>query len=318
MDSETIISNMFWLTLIPFINHPYLRILPLAASTMVTVSVFCPLFYPSYYGYDPAINSIDLAIVSIVYPYISYIYLSWETNSCFEHIPVNSVNAYTSLGFYILFMLYWLYYSFIQFASHQDGNSLIQVGNVYMWASWYIYFSTCSLLYYFICIKLSQRTESINKWLKVLKNTRPTIEEFYNTYKQHHKAIKTFGRNWNFLVFMGFIILTYHIPIDLINVIVNHKLMDIAGIVVKSLGLAWYTYKICELNDMDTKVISYLYKHDLYYTEIAKIEKYAWHHELGLNFYGIKINGPLILKIGLLLINLVIPTIYAVLTNTKV
>jgi hypothetical protein len=313
MVSETI-NYMFWATLIPFIHHPYLRVIPLVASSMVAVSVFCPLFYPSYYGYDPAINSIDLAIVSVVYPYITYIYLNWET---IEDITVNYVNTYTSLGFYILFMLYWLYYSFIQFASH-DGDALIQMGNVYMSASWYIYFSTCSLLYYFICIKLSQRTKSINDWLKSLKCMRPSIEEFYKVYKQHHKAIKAFGRNWNFLVFMGFIILTYHIPIDLINVIVNNKLMDIPGIVVKTLGLAWYTYKICELNDMDMKIISYLYKHDLYYTEIAKIEKYAFHHELGLSFYGIKINGPLILKVSLLFINLVIPTIYAVLTNTKV
>ena len=92
--------------------------------------------------------------------------------------------------------------------------------------------------------------------------------------------------------------------------------MDIAGIIVKSLGLTWYTYKICELNDMDTKVISYLYKHDLYNKEnMESIEKYASYHELGLKFYGIKINGPLILKICLLSINLIIPTIYAIITN---
>jgi len=313
---EKNITNMFSVTLISFINHPYLRILPLTASTIVTVSVLCPLYYPSYYPYDPMINSIDLAIVSAVYPYITYIYINWETNSCFEHTHVSILNEVTSLGFYILFMLYWLYHTTIQFVIHDDKNLLIQLGNIYMSAAWYIYFSTCSLLYYFICIKLSQRTESINKWLKVLKHTRPSIEEFYKAYKQHHKAIKSFGRNWNFLVFMGFIILTYHIPIDLISVIINRRFIDIAGIIIKSLGLAWYTYKICELNDMDTKVISYLYKHDLYTKEnMESIEKYAWHHDLGLKFYGIKINGPLILKIGLLLINLVIPTIYAVLSK---
>jgi hypothetical protein len=314
--AETNIKRMFSVTLIPLINHPYLRAIPYTLTTIAIGSVFCPLVYPAYYPYDPIINSIDLAIVSGVYPYISYIYLNWEINSCFEHISVSKLNECISLGFYVLFMLYWLFYTSIQFAMHQDNNILIQVGNVYMSASWYIYFSTCSLLYYFVCIKLSQRTQSINNWLKSIKRIRPSIDEFYNSYKQHHKAIKTFGRGWNFLVFMGFIILTYHIPIDLINVIVNHKLNDIAGILVKSLGLGWYTYKICELNDMDTKVISYLYKHELYDKEnMEKIEKYATYHELGLRFYGIKINGPLILKIGLLTINLIIPTIYALITN---
>lgn len=185
-----------------------------------------------------------------------------------------------------------------------------------MSSAWYIYFSTSSLLYYFICIKLAQRAQAINDWLKSLKRGRPSIVEFYASYKIHHKAIKTFGRNWNFLVMMGFIILTYHIPIDLINVLINRKYTDIAGILVKVLGLSWYTYKICELNDADNKIVPYLYKHNLYTAEeMTAIEKYALYHELGLNFYGIKISGSLIVKVGLLIINLIIPTIYALVSN---
>jgi hypothetical protein len=172
------------------------------------------------------------------------------------------------------------------------------------------------LLYYFICIKLAQRTQSINDWLKAIKRSRPSLEDFYAAYKIHHKAIKVFGRNWNFIVVMGFIILTYHIPIDLLNVLVNHKYTDVAGIIVKALGLGWYTYSICRLNDTANKVVPYLYKHGLYGTEeMAAIEKYAIYHELGLNFYGIRISGPLIIKLGLLVINLVIPTIYALISN---
>jgi len=34
-----------------------------------------------------------------------------------------------------------------------------------------------------------------------------------------------------------------------------------------------------------------------------------------LSFYGIKINGPLIIKLALLTINLIIPTIYALISN---
>jgi len=136
------------------------------------------------------------------------------------------------------------------------------------------------------------------------------------SYKTHHKAIKIFGKNWNFLIFMGFINLTYHIPIDVISVIIHRRYKDIAGILVKSLGLAWYTYNICSINDMETKVIPYLYKHNLYtLEEIQTIEKQIVYQELGLNFYGIKINGTLILKITLLTINLVLPTIYGLVSN---
>jgi hypothetical protein len=115
---------------------------------------------------------------------------------------------------------------------------------------------------------------------------------------------------------MGFVILTYHIPIDLINVFYNRVYTDAAGIVIKSSGLARYTYKICHLNLYDKKVISYLYKHRLYSPdEISEIEKYAAYHELGLNFYGIKIEGSLIVKLALITINLILPTIYALLSN---
>lgn len=313
---EKHITNMFSVTLIPLIKRPHFRLIPIGVALIVGGAVFSPTYYPNYYLYQPEIYSIDLVTITIVYSYLSYVYLNWEKNSCFEHVAVSRYNEGVSLGFYTLFMAYWLYDAVIQFSVHNDNNVLIQIANVYMSGAWYIYFSTSSLLYYFICIKLAQRAQSINDWLKGLKRARPPVGDFYASYKIHHKAIKVFGRNWNFIVVMGFIILTYHIPIDVLNVLINRKYTDIAGIVVKGLGLAWYTYNICRLNDVGDKVVPYLYKHGLYNTEeMAAIEKYAFYHEIGLNFYGIKISGPLILKIGLLLINLVIPTIYALVSS---
>jgi hypothetical protein len=313
---EKRITNMFTITLIPLINTRLYKPLPLFALLIVTGSAFSPLYYPNYYSYQPEIYSIDMVTICIIYVYMVYIYTNWEKNSCFEHVSVGRLDEGVSLGFYSLFMTYWLYDAIIQFSIHNDNNMLIQVGNVYMSTSWYIYFSSSSLLYYFICIKLAQRAQSINDWLKSLKKTRPPIEEFYAVYKIHHKAIKIFGRGWNFIVMMGFIILTFHIPIDLLNVLINRRYTDIAGVVVKVLGLGWYTYKVCRLNDIDNKIVPYLYKHSLYNSEEMKaIEKYALYHELGLNFYGIKVSGPLIVKVGLIIINLIIPTIYALVSN---
>ena len=316
---EKHITNMFSITLIPLIKTKYYKPAPLVALIFVSGAIFSPLYYPNYYSFQKETYSIDMITMCIVYSYLTYVYLNWDRNSHFEHVEVSLVNQYVSLGFYNLFMLYWLYDAIIQFVNHNDNSALIQVGNVYMASAWYIYFSTSSLLYYFICIKLAQRAQSINDWLKTLKRTRPQLAEFYAAYKIHHKAIKMFGRSWNFIVLMGFIILTYHIPIDVFNVLINRRYTDIAGIVVKALGLGWYTYKICLLNDVDSKVVPYLYKHSLYNTEeMIAIEKYALYHELGLNFYGIKVSGPLIVKVGLLFINLIIPTIYALVSNQMI
>ncbi len=313
---EKHIKIMFSVTLIPFIKTKYYKIIPGLAFLIILSSVFSPAYYPNYYTYQPEINCIDLAIGSIVYSFLSYKYIDWEKNSCFEHTSVRREDEIISQIFYWLFMLYWLYYGYVQFSIHQEPIILIQVGNVFMSTAWFVYFSTSSLLYYYICIKLAQRSQSINVWMKSLKRNRPVISDFFVAYKLHHKAIKSFGRAWNFIVVMGFIILTYHIPIDITSVFIQHRYNDIPGIVVKTTGLLWYTYNICRLNDMDNKVVTYLYKHNLYSKEeMEQIEKYALYHELGLSFYGIKINGPLIIKLALLTINLIIPTIYALITN---
>jgi len=313
---EKRITNMFTVTLIPLIKTKFYKPIPVIALLLTAGAVFSPLYYPNYYPFQPELYSIDLATITIVYSYLAYVYLDWDKNSCFEHVAVGRLDENVSLGFYILFMLYWLYDGVLQFNNHNEPNALIQVGNVYMSTAWYFYFSTSALLYYFICIKLAQRAQSVNDWLKNLKRQRPSIAEFYTTYKVHHKAIKTFGRNWNFIVMMGFIILTYHIPIDVLSVLIKRRYSDIMGIVVKVLGLSWYTYKICRLNDVDNKVVPYLYKHNLYsQEEMDAVEKYVIYHELGLNFYGIKISGPLIVKGGLLTINLIIPTLYGLFSN---
>jgi hypothetical protein len=312
---EKHITNMFSMTLIPLITT-YYKPVPLLVLAGVAGAIFSPLYYPNYYSVQKEIYSIDLCTICIVYSYLVYVYLQWDRHTWFEHVKISAVHEYVSLGFYSLFMVYWLYDAFLQFNNHSEHNVLIQVGNVYMSSAWYIYFSTSSLLYYFICIKLAQRAQSINDWLKTLKRTRPPVADFYAAYKIHHKAIKMFGRMWNFIVMMGFIILTYHIPIDVFNVVINRRYTDIAGIGVKALGLGWYTYTICLLNDVDNKIVPYLYKHSLYSAEeMTAIEKYVLYHELGLNFYGIKISGALIVKVGLLVINLIIPTIYALMSN---
>lgn len=313
---EIYINHMLNFTCIPFVHHRYLIILPITVNIIFPAAVLSLLYYPSYYPYQPILNTLDLVIGLIVYNYLLYLQKDWTTASCVEHTQINRWSERISLGFYSLFMMYWCFYSVIQFNIHSEPDVLLQFGNILMSTAWFFYFSVSSLLYYFICVKLEQRAQAIELWLKSLKKYPVLLEEFYSSYKVHRRAIKTFGRNWNFIVFMGFIILTYHIPIDIVNVLYNHVYTDITGITLKSGALSWYVYTICRLNQFDTKVISYLYKHRLYSTEeIELVEKYAQYHELGLNFYGIKIDGGLIVKVLLLSINLILPTVYALVSN---
>ena len=196
------------------------------------------------------------------------------------------------------------------FMLHSEKSIQIQLGNVIMSSAWYIFFSVCSSIYYFTNVKLIQRTESINDWLLDMKQTHPTIENFYKVYDSHYTSIRRFAANWNF------IILSFHIPFDLISVIYDKNYLDIFGTIVKSLALIWYLFCICSLNNCETKIISYLYKYRIFTLyHMKSIEQYMIYRPIGLNFYGIKINTTTIMKITIISFNLLIPTIYAIVKN---
>jgi hypothetical protein len=80
--------------------------------------------------------------------------------------------------------------------------------------AWYLFFSTISLLYYYICNRLLQRAVQIKGWLKNLKkkykNQRVELKDndssFYEEYNSHHSIIKKFSKYWNFVIFLGFIL----------------------------------------------------------------------------------------------------------------
>lgn len=219
--------------------------------------------------------------------------------------------------FYVLYLIYWLYFAIIQFSTHSQNNVLIQVGNTLMSTAWFFFFTTAAVLYYFICVKLSQRADNIRMWLKTIKNKKPDLDTFYLEYNFHYKRIRIFGSYWNLLIFVGFLLLTIHIPIDLISILVNKYYYDTFGLVVKLSSLLWYLWRICELNEYESYIVSFLYKHRIYSTEqIEELEKYFNYRPLGLDFYGIKINKAFIIKIVLLVLNLVVPTLYALLSTS--
>jgi hypothetical protein len=163
---------------------------------------------------------------------------------------------------------------------------------------------------------MNQRAEAIRLWLKDVKTDRPSLPDFYLQYNAKYKAIRQFSKHWNILIFLGFLLLSFHIPIDLFSVLYSKNYYDSFGVVVKSFSLFWYIYCICELNDYEAIVISYLYKHRLFpASELLEIEKYAAYRPLGLNFYGIKVNHSTMTKVVILTLNFLIPTIYALVSN---
>jgi hypothetical protein len=290
-------------------------------------SLFSMYWYPNYYLNQPIIYTLDLVIIFITFNYLYYLLQinndieSYSSKEMYEIIPwKRNVNLF----FYSIFMIYWFYFMIVSFYTHSESKVLIQLGNIYMSFSWYIFFSTISLLYYYICDRLLRRAGHIKSWLKQLKvkYKNKSIElkhddtDFYNEYNLHYNIIKNFAKYWNFLIFIGFILLIAHIPIDLISVIILKQIYDVPGIIIKTAGLIWYLYCICQLNDYEDKIVPYLYKHRIYSDDqIEYISKYIKYRPLGLNFYGIKISGSFITKYLIIGINLLVPVLYTLLSK---
>ena len=316
---EQALNKMFWLTLIPIVNSKY-RVLkygiPIIINLILGSASFCLLFYPSYYPTQGEIWTIDIVIAWFTYDYMIYLFKTWDQARCFEDIQITKATNRLTLLFYFLYLLYWLYFAVIQFSTHNEPRILVQLGNTLMSTAWFIFFTTMAVLYYFICVKLSQRSNMIRKWLKDVKHNPPSITHFYIQYNEHWKAIRKLSKYWNILIFIGLVLLTFHVPIDLISILYKHYYYDIFGLIIKLLSLMWYLWRICELNDNETYLISYIYKHRIYdFENLQNIEKYVAYRQLGLDFYGIKINKPFLTKVGLLTLNLIIPTLYALISN---
>jgi hypothetical protein len=308
-------------------TNPYVKYISFSFLNLIILgSLFCVYWYPNYYLSQPVVWTLDLLILYITFNYIFYlIHTDYDNVIKGDEYDIIPWKRNTNLFFYCIFMIYWFYFAIVQFYSHSEPNALIQLGNIYMSISWYLFFSKISFLYYYICNRLLQRSEQIRDWLKKLKKKykNQSIElkhddsEFYNEYNKHYSKIKNFSKYWNFLIFIGFILLIAHIPIDLISIIYLNQLFDIPGVIIKTSALIWYLYCICQLNDYEDKIIPYLYKHRIYDDDqIEYISKYIKYRPLGLNFYGIKISGSYLIKYLIIGLNLLIPTLYALLSKS--
>ena len=120
------------------------------------------------------------------------------------------------------------------------------------------------------------------KNLFLVGNDEYPIDSFINVYEYF---------NWCYSFFDKIILL------DRKDKIAQSESFTINETMWREKGLDWHTPKIYDVD------------------KIEEIEKYIEYRKIGLNFYGIKMNGGLIIKGGLILINLVIPTLYAIFSN---
>jgi len=333
------INLMFKITLIPLLNSEnklikyYMFIL---VNILYCGSLFCKLYYPNYYINQQEIWTFDLVLSFIIYNILIFYHDKSnlflfdinvgipipnhliEEESYYETISIVNWKNYITIIFYYLYMSYWLYVAIYMLYVHSESNVLIQFGNIIMFFGWYLFFSTMSVIYYYICVKLIKRYEEIIKLLKFLKENKRmiSIKDFNDKYYVEYKKTRIFCKKWNIMLYLGFVLLSFHIPVDLFSILISKKMYDMPGFIIKLLSLLWYIYCICCLNNMDSQIIKYLYKHQIFQKEeIELITKYVESRPLTIDLYGFTLNGWVFVQLILFLINFILPIIYGLFAN---
>ncbi len=331
------ITNTFAITLIPLIQsiENYSHYIFGFINVIYFATLFSNLYYPSYYISQPIIWTVDLALSFIVYNILYKLYQDTnlfllDTHSRNITIQEQKEKPYTepveiatwehgiSFGFYLAYMGYWLYFAIFMFYSHPEPNVLIQLGNILMFGPWYLLFSTLSALYYFICVKLTMRSDSIIKFLKSAKKSHVTPDEFKTQYLSQYKKTKFFSKKFNTLIHIGLFLIIFHIPVDFITMIIKKEAYAIPGFAVKAGSLIWYIRSICKLNDCDELTSKYLCKHQMFDPDTtSQLNEYIKTRPLGIEYYGFKLNGPFLTQFVLFAINFVLPIVYGIFQNFK-
>lgn len=120
---------------------------------------------------------------------------------------------------------------------------------------------------------------------------------------------------WNRIIFMSLAVLSLNIPADLLAVFVRGAYFVIVGAVVKIIGIFWYLWCICKLNHMEEYLMAHLHRHHLLQDDFEELTRHLAVRPLGLNFFGVRITYSLVMKIALVGVNVLLPTVYGLISN---
>jgi hypothetical protein len=300
-------QRMFRLAFLP----PRQQFVPLVAFLSTAVGAFSLLWNPNYYILQPVFWSSHIMLMTPAFLYI------WRKRAILYEsvgIPIRPAYRGITLAFYAIFMIYWAYFSFLELYERIGDPWYKQIGHVFMSFVWYIFFAVSSAIYYYTATLLLQRGETLKAHIYTITHAT-TKDIFFQTYDEEYEKNRRIGNTWNIIIFLVILVLTLNIPADLLGVLVNKKFIVIPGLIMKSLGLVWYLLCICKLNYMETFVINYLHKHHLFQEDYDELMRYMEVRRLGLNFFGVRITYELLTKIGIIALNVILPTLYGLFSN---
>jgi hypothetical protein len=299
----------------PFQNKFWKYAIPIFVNAVLVTACFSPLWYPAYYIHQTEIWTAHLVILIPCYNYLVAKRYKWTEVTFCDHNDIRKAYRNITLTFYCLFMSYYVYFACYMIYFNREKPWPYQIGNALMALAWYFFFSISSATYYFTATTFLQKALFIKKKIKTLKLSNNLGSDFFLIYDGQFKSLRRFNNVWNRIVFIVLVVLCANIPIDTIAVLVKKAYFDIPGIVIKLFAVFWYLITICKLNHMELFTTNYLRKHHYLQDRMEEIESYIRVRPIGVNFFGIKITYEYLAKLLLIGVNLLLPTIYGLVTN---
>ena len=177
---------------------------------------------------------------------------------------------------------------------------------------WLQFYLVCCAVFVYINMYCFGQYTVIKNWLKGLKRaTHPRdMESIYQMYAHFYKSGKIFRKLWINIVLITFCMITFRIPMSFILLVYSKFYFESVLLVFNIYSWMTLLIPICNLNEINSIVKTYFYKHHGIidkHEDIERFIKYTELRPLGLTVYGFTLNFTHMLTIVMLVTNVIVP-----------
>jgi hypothetical protein len=319
MTTWSLTQKMFLLSgIIGSTIRPKTHFIQVAMFTLFSVyACIIPFIFPNVYATD---NRFILAcyIITVYLVYISCVkYFKLKNDKI---LYVNLENECTSSQILwlkitiILFIICGIYCQLgipLGLVGSSSSEYLV-LATVLLGFYWLQFYIVCCSIFIYINTYCFGQYSVIKNWLKGLKRgTHPKdLDSMYQMYSHFYNTGKYFRKLWINIILITFCIITFRIPISFILLVYSKFYFESVLLVFNV--YAWFTLliPICNLNEINSMIKFYFYKHPHIIESTENIEKFIKFSELkplGLIFYGFTLKFNHLLTIVIVVLNVIVP-----------
>jgi hypothetical protein len=191
-----------------------------------------------------------------------------------------------------------------------SGNLLIF--SALLGTYWLQFYLVCCAVFIYINVYCFGQYTIIKKWLKGLKHGTHVrdLDSLYQMYNHYYKSSKLFRKLWINIVLITFCMITFRIPMSFILLVYSKFYFEAVLLVFNLYAWVSLLVPVCSLNEINSVIKTYFYKHPGIIDKTEEIEKFIKYSELrplGITVYGFTPNFTHMLTVVILVTNVIVP-----------